>query len=182
MPLVTEKFEIPYANLRLQRPPCWLHIEEFLFNTWGAVKRYFWDCTKCAGKKNLALPSYFFLLCGIKPFLVLTLDYRKTEVENNWAFFADLHLLLIECGLDLQMQTNLQQENAPVPIAKPEPAWFPWRSGWGHSPCLAAVWIFHSCVTRDREGATNRMIFMMKRKWTSRNNDFLSYQLQNSIT
>lgn len=123
-----------------------------------------WKEKSCIGFPFLPLVLHQTLPC-----FDFRLTCRKTEVERKkWTFFADLHLLLIECGLDLRMQTNLQQENAPVPIAKPKPAWFPWRSGWGHSPCLAAIWIPHSYVSWGREGATNRVIFIRKRKWTSR--------------
>lgn len=51
-------------------PPCWLHIEEFLFNTWGAVRKHFWGCMRHAGKENLVLPSWFLLLSCIQPFPV----------------------------------------------------------------------------------------------------------------
>lgn len=49
--------------------------------------------------------------------------WNKTHLEwKNWIFFADLHLLVIPCGLDLLIQTKLQQFGALLPVEKYETA------------------------------------------------------------
>lgn len=167
MPLVTEKFEIPYANLHLQRPPCWLHIEEFLFNTWGAVRKHFWGCMRHAGKENLVLPSWFLLLCCIQPFLVSLRCEAKPIYTGRT---GDSLLAFIFSSSHVGWNCFYKLTCSNLGLCFPKRSLISMEMSMGHSLCWAAIWIPCVCASWGKVEVPNGTALIIRRKWPSRNN------------